>query len=90
MHHFFLPSENQANTKICKPAFLLPFPIPDQTYNTTSYQSAISKTFFNLIFFLIVYGTFYLFSPSFCHLKMYHLGTVLYVIIWYTYAHVKY
>lgn len=31
--------ENQAHAKVCKPAYLLPFPFPDQ--NTTSYQTAI-------------------------------------------------
>ncbi|XP_065148983.1 transmembrane protein 182 [Paramisgurnus dabryanus] len=33
--------ENLAHAKVCNIAFLLPFPIPDQTYNSTSYQSAI-------------------------------------------------
>ncbi|TRY90277.1 hypothetical protein DNTS_025659 [Danionella cerebrum] len=33
--------ENQAHERVCIPAYLLPFPIPDQSYNTTSYQSAI-------------------------------------------------
>ncbi len=35
--------ENQPHARECKPAYLLPFPFPDQIYNTTSYQTAISK-----------------------------------------------
>lgn len=33
--------ENQPHARECKPAYLLPFPFPDQFYNTTSYQTAI-------------------------------------------------
>ncbi|KTF86685.1 hypothetical protein cypCar_00021698, partial [Cyprinus carpio] len=35
--------ENQPHARECKPAYLLPFPFPDQFYNTTSYQTAIKR-----------------------------------------------
>ncbi|XP_051567233.1 transmembrane protein 182-like [Myxocyprinus asiaticus] len=37
---FWLEKEGM-HVKVCTPAYLLPFPIPEETYNTTSYTSAI-------------------------------------------------
>lgn len=51
--HFVLPLENQPHARICYPAYLLPFPIPDQLYNTTNYQSAISKII--LFYFILLF-----------------------------------
>ncbi|XP_052004570.1 transmembrane protein 182-like isoform X2 [Xyrauchen texanus] len=48
---FWLEKEGM-HVKVCTPAYLLPFPIPDETYNTTSYTSAIS-------FFLLVATVMY-------------------------------
>lgn len=56
---FVLPLENQPHERVCVPAYLFPFPIPDQIYNTTSYQTAISKI---ILFFYI--DTFLNFTPS--------------------------
>lgn len=49
------PLENQPHARVCKPAYLLPFPFPDESYNTTSYQSAISKIWFYFTLLILFY-----------------------------------
>jgi len=49
------PLENQPHERVCKPAYLLPFPIPDESYNTTSYQTAISKILFYITLLILFY-----------------------------------
>lgn len=57
------PLENQPHARVCKPAYLLPFPFPDKSYNTTSYQSAISK----ILFYFTLLILFYFINIIFLH-----------------------
>ncbi|XP_016378809.1 transmembrane protein 182 isoform X2 [Sinocyclocheilus rhinocerous] len=78
--------ENQPHARECKPAYLLPFPFPDQIYNTTSYQTAIIyRGFWSISMLLgvaaVVAGGFIIIcaAPFGSH-RLYKAGGGLYLI----------
>ncbi|XP_051762209.1 transmembrane protein 182 [Ctenopharyngodon idella] len=78
--------ENQPHARVCKPAYLLPFPIPDQIYNTTSYQTAIIYRGFWSVSMLVgvaavVAGGFIIICAApFASHRLYKAGGGLYLI----------
>ncbi|XP_057191366.1 transmembrane protein 182 isoform X3 [Triplophysa rosa] len=78
--------ENQAHAKVCKPAYLLPFPFPDQNYNITSYQTAIIyRGFWSVSMLLgvvaVVAGGFIIICAApFTSHRLYKAGGGLYLI----------
>ncbi|XP_026074621.1 transmembrane protein 182-like [Carassius auratus] len=78
--------ENQPHARQCKPAYLLPFPFPDQSYNTTSYQTAIIYRGFWSVFMLlgvaaVVAGGFIVICAApFANHCLYKAGGGLYLI----------
>ncbi|KAG1945538.1 transmembrane protein [Pimephales promelas] len=80
------PLENQPHERVCKPAYLLPFPIPDDIYNTTSYQTAIIYRGFWSVSMLVgvatvVAGGFIIICAApFASHRLYKAGGGLYLI----------
>ncbi|KAG1945536.1 transmembrane protein [Pimephales promelas] len=78
--------ENQPHERVCKPAYLLPFPIPDDIYNTTSYQTAIIYRGFWSVSMLVgvatvVAGGFIIICAApFASHRLYKAGGGLYLI----------
>ncbi|XP_056611191.1 transmembrane protein 182 isoform X1 [Triplophysa dalaica] len=78
--------ENQAHAKVCKPSYLLPFPFPDQNYNSTSYQTAIIyRGFWSVSMLLgvvaVVAGGFIIICAApFTSHRLYKAGGGLYLI----------
>lgn len=78
--------ENQPHVRVCKPAYLLPFPFPDQSYNTTSYQTAIIYRGFWSVSMLVgvaavVAGGFIIICAApFASHRLYKAGGGLYLI----------
>ncbi|CAM4605562.1 hypothetical protein PO909_033656 [Leuciscus waleckii] len=78
--------ENQPHARVCKPAYLLPFPFPDESYNTTSYQSAIIYRGFWSVSMLVgvaavVAGGFIIICAApFASHRLYKAGGGLYLI----------
>lgn len=78
--------ENQPHARVCKPAYLLPFPIPDQSYNTTSYQSVmIYRGFWSVSMLVgvvaVVAGGFIIICAApFSSHRLYKAGGGLYLI----------
>ncbi|XP_051997953.1 transmembrane protein 182-like [Xyrauchen texanus] len=74
------------HVKVCTPAYLLPFPIPDETYNTTSYTSAIIYRGFWSVSMLIgvatvvVGGFIIICAAPFASHRLYKAGGALYLI----------
>ncbi|XP_059355690.1 transmembrane protein 182-like [Carassius carassius] len=78
--------ENLPHARECKPAYLLPFPFPDQIYNTTSYQTAIIyRGFWSVSMLLglaaVVAGGFIIICAApFASHRLYKAGGGLYLI----------
>lgn len=78
--------ENHPHARECKPAYLLPFPFPDQIYNTTSYQTAIIyRGFWSVSMLLglaaVVAGGFIIICAApFASHRLYKAGGGLYLI----------